>query len=232
MSYINDALKKAQKEKDGLYKYYHTIIWAKGGGREKGKKRRTLILCGAAVFVLVIVGVVAYKLIAGPGVKAASSTAVRREVTGERMQAASRESSRDARKQMAAEDVPKLYEEALSFQRAKDAAGAERAYRRLLRVEPRHARALNNLGVIYMSRREYGRAAMMFERASMADEKYTDAYYNLACVYSQTKDAGKALENLKKAFALDPAVRTWAERDGDLEPLRSQAGYKEVFSKK
>ena len=232
MSYINDALKKAQKEKDGLYKYYHTIIWAKGGGGGKSRKRRMLVIGAVAVLALMVAGFTAYKLIAGPDVKAGRFKTAQGEISRDGGPSALQRSSRDARKQMAAEDVPKLYEEALSFQRAKDYAGAERAYRRLLRADPQHARALNNVGVIYMSRREYGRAAMMFERASKADETYTDAFYNLACLYAQTRDDARALDNLRKAFALDSAVRTWADHDGDLASLRATEGYAKIFGKK
>lgn len=50
-------------------------------------------------------------------------------------------------------------------------------------------------------------------------------HYNLACYASLAGDTDRALSHLAKAFELDPQAREWAERDSDLDPIRSDPRY-------
>lgn len=49
------------------------------------------------------------------------------------------------------------------------------------------------------------------------------ADYNFACYFARHGRAGEALRLLRSAFAHDPGLKTWAQADRDLEPVRDQA---------
>jgi tetratricopeptide (TPR) repeat protein len=48
-----------------------------------------------------------------------------------------------------------------------------------------------------------------------------NADYNLACFFAKRRRADEALPLLREAFRLNPDLKAWALKDGDLDPLRS-----------
>ena len=85
----------------------------------------------------------------------------------------------------------------------------------------------------YLDRGDAERAAKIMEestrkRLSAPAGKPSDrgdAFYDLACFYSQAGLADKALENLEKAFPLNPALKAYSLNDSDLDPLRGDARF-------
>jgi len=85
----------------------------------------------------------------------------------------------------------------------------------------------------YLDRGDTDHASKIMEAATRkrvvaAGAKPTDqggAYYDLACFYSLAGHAEKALENLAKAFPLNPSLKAYSLNDSDLDPLRSNARY-------
>lgn len=84
----------------------------------------------------------------------------------------------------------------------------------------------------YLDRGEKDRAAQIMEGATRKrlgaaakPAEQGDAYYDLACFYSVAGVPEKALENLAKAFPLNPALRAYSLNDSDLDPLRDNARY-------
>jgi tetratricopeptide (TPR) repeat protein len=112
--------------------------------------------------------------------------------------------------------VRSLYRQALALQKKKDLAGAADLYRQVVKLDPKHAYAWNNLGVIQMRQKEDGKAIASFKRAAALKDGYADPYYNLACAYAQSGDKAQSLVHLKKAASLNGEVLTWAKEDTDL----------------
>lgn len=116
-------------------------------------------------------------------------------------------------------DLETLYAQALRKQRQGDLEEAKSLYKKVINADPRHVSALNNLGVIFMNQKMYEQAVASFKEALHIRRNYVDAHYNLACLYAQKNDTAQSLFYLKKAMALNPAVRQWAARDDDLTNL-------------
>ncbi|MBP7341498.1 MAG: tetratricopeptide repeat protein [Smithellaceae bacterium] len=119
----------------------------------------------------------------------------------------------------APEDAESLYALALEKQREGRLREASRLYRRVLKKEPRHFRAQNNLGVVYLRLGEDRRARICFNDALHIRRDYADAHYNLACLYAQKNDTKQSLFYLKNAVDFNPDVRQWAATDKDLRNI-------------
>jgi Flp pilus assembly protein TadD len=65
-------------------------------------------------------------------------------------------------------------------QQAGDDASAERSYLTALRDDPGNPEVLNNLGAVYLGRREWARALKLLTAAVRRDPEYVDAAYNRA----------------------------------------------------
>ncbi len=215
MSHIHDALKRAQKEKDSLYKSYGGII-SESGLAGKRRRHRYAIVFSVIFLALAVLGLLGYNIpwiMEAKSGREANPAAVVQD-TGIRP-AAKAEQKLQGRK-----DIESLYAEALTVQRDGFLDRAEGLYREILEIDPDYAFAANNLGVIYLTRRETASARESFERAIELKADYVDPYYNLACLYTCGGDRVKGLEYLKEALRLNNDVKNWAKDDRDLEGLR------------
>jgi len=299
MSYINDALRKAQQEKDGRYGRYSGVISRLPGPRGQGRAgwivaavSITLILAALSVWwttadrqerpVVVNQQVPATSTAqvepasptaqtpgteqaassplaaatTGPGrTEAAAPTAtvqtksvktavsaVRPETSAPgRQTALLKPSEREVKKSkveaatpraQSAKPVPDpgaLYQKALAAQRNKKTAEAERLYRRILTLDAAHTGAMNNLGVLYMSRGRHDQARDLFKKAIAVRNDYVDPYYNLACLYAQRQDKAGSIAYLKSAVAINRAAIDWARTDKDLKPIREMDDFKKLM---
>jgi tetratricopeptide (TPR) repeat protein len=53
--------------------------------------------------------------------------------------------------------------------------------------------------------------------------------YNNACSFSLLGDKEKAINELREALKLNPDLTEWSKEDPDFEPIRNEAGYKEIY---
>ncbi len=106
---------------------------------------------------------------------------------------------------------------------------ARRLYEESLRLDPGYVDALNNLGVIFIGKRDYVAARRSLEKAVRLKPRYAEPFYNLACLNAIRGDIKLALAQLKKAVSLDPTVRDWARKDTDLESLRHLPEFRELM---
>lgn len=214
MSHIHDALKKAQQEKDSLYTHYGGVI----GASERAAARRPLLrpaLLVSALIVLVFAGVWFLKKEMPGGAKEGDGRALK---TQSLSIAPGGEEEKGKADKVPALDA--LYDEALRYQKKGLLDKAEDIYGHILKEAPAHAAALNNLGVIFLAKKDMDRARTHFERAIAHKMDYVDPYYNLACLYSREGNRVKGLEYLEKALRLNNDVKNWAKNDRDLEGLR------------
>jgi Flp pilus assembly protein TadD len=126
-------------------------------------------------------------------------------------------------------DPGALYQKALAAQRNKKTAEAERLYHRILALDTQHAGAMNNLGVLYMSRGRHDQALTLFKKAIAVRKDYVDPYYNLACLYAQRQDKASSIAYLKSAVAINRAAIDWARTDKDLKPIREMDDFKKLM---
>jgi len=274
MSYINDALRKVQKEKESGYASYSDIVFAEG--RKPDARRKWLSIIGILIvfcFASVLIASLYWQemnhapraitvvpsppvalvpsspdaaigaappataqetptasIATSPDVAAPPSADVKPSpAVSESFPAAIKTKKQDARIPTGGknEDVsgkapvnPRiLYRQALQRQNEGKLEEAKALYQKVITADPRHASALNNLGVIFMNQKMYKQAVNNFNEAINIRHNYVDAHYNLACLYAQKNDIKQSLFYLKNAMDLSPEVRQWAIEDKDLKVL-------------
>ena len=254
MSYINEALQKAQKENESSYAAYDHIIGASAGKARRPARR--VLLAG----VLILAGLVAVtaallygrtdkkELTAKQGSLPVVAPAANRSAANEFRPAPANpavlpavpellpdntaKTIADAAQQVKKEppeppikekqaniDFPALFAQAVKKQNEGKLMEAKELYRKVIKNDPRNVQALNNLGVIYMSKRNYKWAAIRFNDALAIKPDYADVHYNLACLYSLKKDVARSFHYLQTAIQLNSDVRQWAKEDRDLQEL-------------
>lgn len=275
MSYINDALRKVQREKGSDYASCSDTIF---DGEKRPRTRRSwfpLLIGATAVFFIAVIGIAAWwwlethresrsqvavvqvepvpavspspadvgenapsgmspEASAVPDRASSNVTASPAEVqpappANDSLPAEDKKEEQDAGIGIGAKkkDISKpapvnpkdLYARALKSHREGRLKEAEALYQEVVKTDPRHVAALNNLGVIWMNRKMYQQAAGSFKKALNVRHDYVDAHYNLACLYARKNDKKQSLNYLKNAIDLNPDVKQWALQDHDLQIL-------------
>ncbi|HPD55857.1 MAG TPA: tetratricopeptide repeat protein [Smithellaceae bacterium] len=225
MSYINDALRRLQKEKGSPYEAYGHIV----GASVKKPRRypRWIMLAGILVLVCSAAAAVLYlNILDGRRVEgvphevvAPAAPQAALEIKEEIVTPPPATAPQQIKKQTG--DTAVIYRQALKRHREGKLAEAKKLYRRVVDIDAKNISALNNLGVLYMEERNYAKAIKYFHDALNVNSKYVDAHYNLACVYAQKKDKDRSLFYLKNAIEFNPRARSWAREDGDLKFLHA-----------
>jgi tetratricopeptide (TPR) repeat protein len=228
MSYITDALKRAQKANDDRYLPYREIISARPRRRVRGKKR---LILGVSLASLVLLASTAFSLITYLGQDGAQDDAspVAPSAIRAKVDAVTRQPVRLAPEDRA-RDTDILFQAGLRRQQAGDIGDAEALYRKAIKADPENLNALNNVGVLCMHQKRDGEAIDIFYQLIEAKGDWADPFYNLACLFSRQGDIPKSLKYLKIALWLNKGLREWARNDPDLEPLRSGAEYPKLVN--
>jgi tetratricopeptide (TPR) repeat protein len=227
MSHINDALKKAQEEKDSIYRKYGSITSAPSEGKtvRKGKWLAAALL---ATIVLLVSGFLLARYVTAPTDAGGDRMASVEKAVQKEQAVPKEEKAPHPGVSEKPVDSDAVYQKALGYQQKNDLNRAERLYRNILNRDPEFVLALNNLGVIYMGTKRDEEAKAMFEKAIEHSEAYVDPYYNLACIYSKRGDVSKSLDYLKRAVQLNNSVKNWVKNDKDLENVSSLIEFKEI----
>ena len=214
MSYIHEALQKAQKEKDVRFPKYKRILLG-----TKGKPgiffSRTVWLISLIVILLAFTF---YSWFDFKYKKTLSPPKNQKTLVSHKIEAAV--------------NFGEFYERAKYFQKTGRLKEAQRFYKQALTLEPDNVFVLNNLGVIHIQQRNYSEARNSLEVAIRIKPEYVDPYYNLACLYASKGKVMKSLENLKKAISLNTLVREWARKDRDLQNMRGVPEFVKILEKK
>jgi tetratricopeptide (TPR) repeat protein len=243
MSYINNALRKLQKEKKSHYVAYDHIVSAPGRKSERPQKWLSIIgisivLFFAAAMIIFLHGLEDVKapVIQKISVPQAASTAAP-DVIKEPSEIKSTRVEKPKKKVVkaitAAEiaESKALFAQALERQREGKLDEAKILYRKVVKIDPYNVQAFNNLGVIYMGEKNYKRAILRFNNALDIKHNYVDAHYNLACLYAQKNDLPQSLFYLKNAIDFNPEVRKWAKNDNDLKVLANLPEFKKMMER-
>ena len=93
---------------------------------------------------------------------------------------------------------------------------------------PRDADSLYDRGVIELNRGEYVAAQELFERALKREPDAAHIHYGLAATRARLGAIDTALKSLRRALDLQPKLRIRAQRDSDLNPLRSDPEFDQI----
>ena len=211
MSYIHEALRKAQKEKDSRRPDHQRPF--SGTVRKRGVfsgRSRWLIASGVILLAFTL-----YSWLDFSEKRAVpASEKVKPTVQPEPTDSA---------------QAGEFYKRACLLHRSGRLEDAKGFYKKALMLDSNSVNALNDLGVVYMQGRDYVEAQKSFEHAIQRKPDYVDAYYNLACLYALKGEKIRSLTHLKKAISLDSSVREWAKKDRDLQNLNGQPEFQEII---
>lgn len=93
---------------------------------------------------------------------------------------------------------------------------------------PKDADSLYDRGVIELNRGEYVAAQELFERALRREPEAAHIHYGLAASRARLGAIDTALKSLRRALDLQPKLRIRAQRDQDLNPLRSDPEFEQL----
>jgi len=213
MSHINEALKKAQKEKDARYLKYGGILAAQG--RERRVFSRRTVWWTLLLLIFILLAFTSYSWLDSKGQQTPVSAEYKHlEITS---------------KHEIAKNAKTFYNKARHFHKRGRLQDAKGLYQNTLRLDPGYVDALNNLGVIYINDKDYLAAQSSFEKAIRLKRGYVDLYYNLACLHAIKGEVRESLAHLKKAVSLNHMVRSWAQKDTDMENLRGMPEFQEII---
>jgi tetratricopeptide (TPR) repeat protein len=212
MSYINEALKKAQELKDSGYAKYYKIPESIDNG--SGLLRVKVLLYSMSVVILIFFVFLGQRWFDFSHENPKTSTA-----TVEKGQAEEKDNTLDRKE---------LYEKALSLYNAGKLKEAKKVYEAVVALDPGYIEALNNLGIIYIHEKDFSTAKETFEKAVRLKPSYVESYYNLACLYTIKGDIDQGLKYLEKAISLGRHVKEWAINDSDLKGLRASDEFKRM----
>ena len=83
---------------------------------------------------------------------------------------------------------------------------AKKNYQRAIKLDGKYSEAINNLGTIYYSQKDYGRAIRYYKKALKENAASASIYSNLGSAYFSRKDYKTATACYQKALQLDPDV--------------------------
>jgi len=250
MSYINDALLKAQQEKKSSYAVYEPIL--SNSGKKVNRPKKKLLLTVILIFFLWIAGTIfllnwpgekkvavqkPLRVAQVPGIAPPVPQAVKvtaadnKNKNGLKTKTVSANTKTELKVRPEIADSRILYAQAIKKQQEGNLEGAKSLYKKVIKIDPRNIQALNNLGVIYMNKKSYKWAIIRLNDAIKVKHDYPDAHYNLACLYAQKNDANRSLSYLKNAIRFNPQVRNWAVNDSDLKVLADLPEFKKLLEK-
>jgi tetratricopeptide (TPR) repeat protein len=238
MSYINDALRKAQRERDKRYGDFGGIRAVGPDGADRLWKRRVVLVM--ALILLVSTGVlITVRALHQPNPPARKASQFSVAGTAAPPAAATQPEPKAMASSSTAVQPPggtqtvreadARYREALLAQRKGDLKRAEALYQKVLTLDSGHVRALNNLGVVYLARGKRGKAVAVLGRAIVLKRDYADPYYNLACLYARTNEIDESLWYLKVAATLDGNVINWVKKDADMQNVVASPEFKKLM---
>jgi tetratricopeptide (TPR) repeat protein len=98
---------------------------------------------------------------------------------------------------------------------------AKKEYEQSIKLSPKYAEAINNLGAIYYGQKSYRRAIRLYQRALVITPRAASIHSNLGSAYFARKDYPKAAISYQTALSIDPEVFEHHNQYGTLLQERS-----------
>ncbi|MFC1838706.1 tetratricopeptide repeat protein [Thermodesulfobacteriota bacterium] len=239
MSYINEALKKAQKKKEAKSINYVGSPELSGEISRFFHKKHIFF---ALIFIFIIIIIFflhsGLKFLSGSN-RDDTKKILSGEITDQYHEkdnsvTVTESNPVDQLKNNKAIDADKnndenLYIKAVSLTKQGRIQEAKSVYRKILILSPGNTVALNDLGVLLLHEGEFRQAEIYLEKAVRLDPDNVNPYYNLACLQALYGNSQKGIEYLKKAVKIDIRVKDWIREDTDLEGLKDLPEFKEIL---
>jgi tetratricopeptide (TPR) repeat protein len=87
-----------------------------------------------------------------------------------------------------------------------DLENARKFYEKAIKLNPKYAEAINNLGTVYYSRKSYRRAISQYRKALTLRPDFAPFFANLSVAYLARKQYQQASEAQLQALRIDPDV--------------------------
>lgn len=237
MSYINQALKKAQKEKDAGRVSYIGSIGRSRSSSEMAQRKGYIYVVLAGI--LLVAGGIYYIVngTGGKGAEMAATPAAIEHATDVQKETRDSESQKKSIIEEKITTAPEMgikdktdtrevqYKKAVLLLKEKRVKEAEAIYIEILGGDPGHIASLNDIGALYLHEGRFSDAIINLEKAVRLKPSFVTPCYNLACAYALNNEPEKGMAYLKKAVDIDKEVKGWAKNDPDLKNLRGQSGF-------
>jgi len=82
--------------------------------------------------------------------------------------------------------------------------GAHSYYQKVLKIDPNHSQALNNIGIIFEGLGENQKAKECYEKAIEINPNYAATHYNLGKIFQRLSENQKAKECYEKTIVINP----------------------------
>jgi hypothetical protein len=115
-----------------------------------------------------------------------------------------RGTERSAARTPDAAEVGALFQRCVQLSKNAGADAAADCYGRLLHLDPSHAKAHNNLGVLHQRRGDFQAAARCFEDAVRLDPALSEPHVNLGNLHDIRGDPDRAVSCYRRALQIDP----------------------------
>lgn len=94
----------------------------------------------------------------------------------------------------------------IAYQQLLDLDNARKYYERAIKLNPKYAEAVNNLGTVYFERKSYRRAVEQYKKALRLMPNSASFLINLGTAHFMRKNYDEASKAYQAAIALDPDV--------------------------
>ena len=81
---------------------------------------------------------------------------------------------------------------------------AQELYNQVLKIDPNHSSALNNIAVIFSNLKKHQKAKDCYEKAIEINPNYADAHNNLGIIFKDLEEYQKAKDCYEKAIEINP----------------------------
>jgi tetratricopeptide (TPR) repeat protein len=105
-------------------------------------------------------------------------------------------------------------------------------YNKVLKINPNHSQALNNLGVIFQNQMNHEKAKEYYEKALEINLNYSDAHYNLGNIFKDLGENQKAIGCYQKVIEINPDYADALNSLGNIfKELKNYQKAKECYEK-
>ena len=102
---------------------------------------------------------------------------------------------------------------------------------RAIELNPKDARAMTLVGVIFAKMGNVEQALELAEQAGKLNPNSSNIQYNTACLYATINEIDRALDSLEKAVELGGRNKRYYENDIDLDPLREHPRFQALMDR-
>lgn len=94
----------------------------------------------------------------------------------------------------------------IAYHQLLELGNAQKYYEKAIKLNPRYAEALNNLGTVHYARKSFRRAIEFYKKALRVTPESASVLSNLGTAYFARKNYEEAMATYQKALAIDPEV--------------------------